>query len=64
MDNEDIIHQCNFTKHEPTLAVRTFAGGLLGQGSDTVMSIPKITDYNVLSSITPVLVFAPLSILV
>jgi hypothetical protein len=35
MDNEDIIHQCNFTKHEPTLAVRTFAGGLLAHSNIT-----------------------------
>ena len=61
-DDEDTIHKCNFTQHDPPLAVRTFTGGLLVQGPDTVTSILNGTDYKVLTGITPVIIYSPSSI--
>ena len=63
-DNTDIIHQCNFTKHQPTLAVRTFEGGILTQGTNVITKTQNTSDYTVLTKDSPVVVFSPVSIIV
>ena len=63
-DNTAVIRQCNFTRHQPTLASRTFDGGILIQGTDVVTMVQDTTGYIVLTKESPVVVFSPVSIIV
>ena len=49
--------KCNATKHQPTLAVRTFDEGTLIQGTDVVTKTQDTTGYIVVTKESPVIVF-------
>lgn len=61
-DINSIIKQCNFTQHQPDLAVRTATGGLLVQGTDVTTLVQNDTGYVTISDTTPILVHSPANI--